>query len=287
MTSLSACSSAKKKVENVAIAPATEATSTPIASSSVANSNVSEQPAMTITPDSSSEPELAANAAASMADHTEMPNDVHHAEAKSKHHKAPVGVSAEKALGWLKNGNKRFLKKGWRKDGASKADITRLAKGQSPHTIVLSCSDSRVPPEIVFDQKLGEIFVVRTAGEVLEPGSIASIEYAVAHLGTNLILVMGHTSCGAVGAALDTLNGADAGSSNLNTLVDLIHPYLQKFQGKKRSSDLSPESWANTKGAADYLVSKSMIVRDKVNSGELQIQTALYNLKTGAVDFGH
>lgn len=80
--------------------------------------------------------------------------------------------------------------------GAS--DLKRLSTGQKPHTIVLSCSDSRVPPEVLFDQKLGEIFVIRTAGQAIDSSVLASIEYAVSHLGTNLIVVMGHESCGAV-----------------------------------------------------------------------------------------
>ena len=107
-----------------------------------------------------------------------------HTTPPAAHHQEKKGVEASKALGWLKNGNTRYRKGFLRKDGQSQKDIQRLASGQAPHSIVLSCSDSRVPPEIVFDQKLGEIFVVRNAGEIPDPASIASIEYAIEHLGS-------------------------------------------------------------------------------------------------------
>src|SRR3990167_319467 len=149
-----------------------------------------------------------------------------HATAEAHH---PAGTAPDQAMTFLRNGNKRFLSGKLRKDGQAKKDIARLATGQKPHTIVLSCSDSRVPPEIIFDQKLGEIFVIRTAGEVLDPMAIASIEYALEHLGSNLILVMGHTQCGAVKAALATIGGQDAGSPHPNKPVAPIPPPLPEF----------------------------------------------------------
>ena len=211
--------------------------------------------------------------------------DAHHASAPQAHHAPAEGVDPSKALGWLKNGNARFLNHKLRNDGQSKKDIQHLSHGQAPHTIVLSCSDSRVPPEVVFDQKLGEIFVVRTAGEALDHNAIGSIEYAVSHLGARLILVMGHTSCGAVKAALGTMNGEDAGSPSLNHLVKDLHPRIAQYKGKKMTSDLAEESLANTQGVAKDLISRSKILADKVTSGELQIKTALYHLDSGKVDF--
>lgn len=206
------------------------------------------------------------------------------APAASVHHAERGPVSAEKALGWLRNGNTRFVRASLRKDGQSNKDRARLTAGQKPHTIVLSCSDSRVPPEVVFDQKLGEIFVIRTAGESLDYSSIASIEYALEHLGSNLILVMGHESCGAVKAALSTLNGADAGSPALNKLVADLHPHLRSFTGVPVSEGAVVEVWANTEGVAKDLVQRSQIVRDALNTGEVKIQTALYHLGTGFVE---
>jgi carbonic anhydrase len=203
----------------------------------------------------------------------------------SAHPDAQKGVEPEKALGWLKNGNIRFRKGFLRKDGQSPKDVQRLATGQSPHTIVLSCSDSRVPPEIVFDQKLGEIFTVRNAGEIPDRATIASIEYAVEHLGSRLILVMGHTSCGAVKAALGTMNGEDAGSPSLNALVHDIHPRLASLKGQKPAADVHEESAANARGIARDLIARSEIIRSRVANGDLMIRSALYHLDSGAVDF--
>lgn len=211
--------------------------------------------------------------------------------AKEEHH-APVHhtpmketVSAEQSLKWLKNGNTRFVKRTVRKDGQAPKDIARLSNGQAPHAIVLSCSDSRVPPEVVFDQKLGEIFTIRTAGEALDSNVIGSIEYAVDHLGSKLIVVMGHTNCGAVKAALDTMDGQDAGTPALNDLVHDIHPRLQSFKGKEKSANIAMETWANVNGVASDLLGRSKMLREKWEKGELKIQPAVYSLDTGAVDF--
>ncbi len=106
-------------------------------------------------------------------------------------------VSADKAYGWLRHGNTRYAKGHFRRDGASKKDRARLLKGQTPHAAVLSCSDSRVPPEVVLDQKLGEIYVVRVSGKVLNSNTTAALEYAVQYLGTNLVVLLGHENCDA------------------------------------------------------------------------------------------
>lgn len=209
-----------------------------------------------------------------------------YAAASAPHKHSTRGpVPFDKALGWLKNGNTRFVKHTLRNDGDHAKDRARLVAGQKPHSIVLSCSDSRVPPEVVFDQKLGEIFVIRTAGESLDASALASIEYAIEHLGSNLIVVMGHESCGAVKAALATLDGADAGSPWLNKLVQDLHPHVRSFKGKPVSEGALVEGWANVTGVAKDLVDRSQIVRDAVNSGEVKIQTALYHLGSGVVEF--
>ncbi len=214
----------------------------------------------------------------------------HHAAApKTEHkeaHKREIGpVTAETSLRYLVNGNKRFTGKQFRNDGVSAKDLTKLSTGQKPHAIVLSCSDSRVPPEVVFDQKLGEIFVVRTAGQALDSSAIASIEYAVSHLGSNLIVVMGHESCGAVKAALSTLSGGDAGSPSLNKLVGDIHPRLQRFSRIPASAGVVNESWANVEGVATDLAARSEIIQKAIESGELHIEKALYHLGSGVVDW--
>ncbi|MBY0415782.1 MAG: hypothetical protein K2Q18_16530 [Bdellovibrionales bacterium] len=205
-----------------------------------------------------------------------------HADSK----KREIGpITADTALRYLINGNKRFTKHHMRNDGVTKKDIERLSSGQKPHAIVLSCSDSRVPPEVVFDQKLGEIFVVRTAGQALDSSAIASIEYAVSHLGSNLIVVMGHESCGAVKAALSTLGGADAGSPSLNKLVGDLHPRLQRFSRVPASVGVINESWANVEGVATDLSARSEIIQKAIESGELHVEKALYHLSNGNVEW--
>ncbi len=199
---------------------------------------------------------------------------------------AAASVSAAEAVAKLQKGNERFLSGKIRSDGESAADIARLSKAQNPDSIVLSCSDSRVPPELVFDQKLGEIFTVRSAGETLSPTAIASIEYAVAKLGTQLVLVMGHTNCGAVKAAVETLNGKSAGSENLDQLVADIQPRIRsKFEVSSPSKDLKAEAWLNARGVASDLLKRSSLLSKAVESGKIKIRVALYNLDSGRVEF--
>lgn len=213
-----------------------------------------------------------------------------HAEAKSakshSEHKREAGtVKPAQAMTWLKNGNTRFKIGRVRWDGASHKDRERLSKGQKPHAIVLSCSDSRVPPELVFDQKLGEVFTVRTAGQSLDFATIASIEYAVMHLGSNLIVAMGHESCGAVKAALGTLKGGDAGSIWLNQLVKDLHPRLKRFTELTPTENVVVESWVNVEGTVSDLLAKSDIIRGLVESGDVKIEKALYHLASGQVEW--
>jgi len=207
-------------------------------------------------------------------------------ESHKEAHARPIGaISGEKALSYLQNGNKRYINGYVRRDGFSSADRQRLSNDQKPHTIILSCSDSRVPPEIIFDQKLGEVFIIRTAGQALDFGAIASIEYAVSHLGTNLIVVMGHESCGAVKAALGTLKGGDAGSAWLNKLVADLHPHLKRFSELTPTEGVIVESWANVEGVSKDLLDRSEIVKGAVATGDLRIQNALYHLGSGQVEW--
>lgn len=201
------------------------------------------------------------------------------------HHAASTGVTSEQSLQWLKNGNKRFTSRHFRADGRSGKDRKRLLAGQKPHAIVLSCADSRVPPEIVFDQMLGEVFVIRVAGEALDSSVIASVEYAVEHLGSHLLVVMGHTQCGAVTAAIATPDGTSAGSESLDRLIADIKPRLKTLNTEKPSPHLEIESTVNADGVARDLVKRSEIIRKKVESGELVIKPALYRMDSGSVTF--
>lgn len=193
-------------------------------------------------------------------------------------------------LAALKEGNARFISGKTRVSGQSMEDVRRLSKGQNPQSIVLSCSDSRVPPETVFDQKLGEVFTVRTAGQTLSPQAIGSMEYAVENLGSKLLVVLGHTSCGAVKAATETLNGTKLPSENLNQLVADIHPRLKTSgtgapKNTPKSDDLKAESWANAEGVAKDLLARSKIIASAVESGRVKVAVGLYDLKTGVVEF--
>lgn len=242
--------------------------------------------AKAITPVAPNDKELAA----AQAQATEMKEAVaaaaQHIQAKhSEHPREPGPIPADKALGWLKNGNTRFGKGLFRNDGASPKDRARLTTGQKPHSIVLSCSDSRVPPEVVFDQKLGEIFVIRTAGQDVDDNVIASIEYAVSHLGSNLLVVMGHESCGGIKAALSALQGADLGSPSLNAWANELKPHLQSHAGKTPSQGLLEESWSNVSGVEKDLLERSALLRDAVASGGVKIVKAMYHLESGNVEW--
>lgn len=188
--------------------------------------------------------------------------------------KAP---SAASALKTLKDGNKRFAADKpvyERHDAGTRAT---LVDGQNPFAIVLSCADSRVIPELVFDTGIGELFVVRVAGNVADTCSIASIEYAVAHLGVNLIVVLGHESCGAVKAALD---GGDNGY-NLNMLLAHLGPAVAKPTGKDGAAKLKNAVKKNAKNSAAELRKRSAILDKK----SLKIVPAYYNLASGKVNF--
>ena len=196
-------------------------------------------------------------------------------------------LEADAAFAELKAGNSRFMSGHVRKDGQGANDIQRLSKGQAPNSIVLSCSDSRVPPEAVFDQKLGDMFTVRTAGETLSAQAIASIEFAIEKLGTHLVVVMGHTNCGAVKAAVETLNGSTAGSENLDQLVADIHPRIKpNIKNGVVSKDLKDESWANANGVAKDLLTRSKLISNAISTGKAKVVVGLYDLSTGKVEFG-
>lgn len=281
--SIVACSSAQKRTptQEVVLKDKTgSATPAPAAPQS--------NEAKPLTPVAPNEKEMAAAQAQASEMKEAVAAAAQHIQSKHVEHPREVGpVSAEKSLGWLKNGNLRFEKGRFRNDGAQAKDRVRLASGQKPHAIILSCSDSRVPPEVVFDQKLGEIFVVRTAGQALDNNVVGSIEYAVEHLGSNLIVVMGHESCGAVKATLSALKGADLGTPALNALANDIKPRLQSYASanKEPSAGVLEESWSNVVGVEKDLLERSALLRDAITSGEVKIVKAMYHLDSGNVEW--
>ncbi len=156
-----------------------------------------------------------------------------------------------------------------------------LTKSQHPFAIVLSCSDSRVPPEIVFDEGLGDLFIVRVAGNVLNDEGLGSIEYGVDILGTRLIVVLGHQSCGAVDAAMKTVAGKGKAPGHIQSLVTAIKPVVDSTP----KGDLDTTIKANVKHVVDALRSSTPILKARVDSGDVQVIGGYYTLDTGAVTF--
>jgi len=191
-----------------------------------------------------------------------------------------AGLTADEALKRLKEGNARFVA-----DMPKEADLgskkrIELAQGQRPIAVVLTCAVSRASPEIVFDKGLGVLFVIRVAGNVGGPEVYASIEYALAELKTPLIVVLGHTNCGAVGAAL---KGKDQPSDNLKQLVGLIHTGSDLPKDKDAALDAAIRN--NVRHQTQLLIKQSKIIQDFAGSGRVTIVPAVYDLKTGVVNW--
>ena len=156
-----------------------------------------------------------------------------------------------------------------------------LAKSQHPFAVVLGCSDSRVPPEIVFDQGLGDLFVLRVAGNVIDDHSLGSIEYAVDHLAVRLIVVLGHQRCGAVKAAKETIAAKGEAPAHIQSLVTAIQPAVDATA----KGDLEATVRENAKNVVQALRSSAPVLKAKVDSGELKVVGAYYSLDTGSVAF--
>jgi carbonic anhydrase len=182
------------------------------------------------------------------------------------------------AIERLKLGNKRFVNDTLKNSKKDSDRRSAIIKGQDPFAIILGCADSRVVPEHIFDSGLGELFVVGVAGNIANTSSIASIEYAVAHLGTPLIVVLGHQNCGAVTAAV---KGGDNGY-NLNHLLAHITPAIYACSADADINDIAKK---NAELTVKDLNDRSAIISKAVASGKLQIIAAYYQLETGLVEF--
>jgi len=198
-------------------------------------------------------------------------------------------ISAHTALDRLRTGNARFVRN---------ASTTRLGElnrsaltaGQAPFAIILGCSDSRVPAELVFDQGLGDLFVIRVAGNIVAPSQIGSVEFAAEKLGSRLVVVMGHTSCGAVAATLDAvMSGNAADSRNIRSIIDRVRCAVEIAReaapAEDREALLRQAGRANVRIACNQLRHGSDIIERLIDKEGLVVVGAEYSLETGEVDF--
>lgn len=201
-------------------------------------------------------------------------------------------ISAEKALQALRDGNSRFVR--GEVDAAAIASRARdadLVSGQKPFAIVLACSDSRVPVELVFDQGFGDLFVIRVAGNIVAPSQIGSIEYAAQQFGTRLVVVLGHSNCGAVVATLDELARKSAHRSpNLRAIVDRIRPAVEPVlaahgNDHESAAVIRDSVRANIEASVERLSHGSRILEKLIDSGALAVAGAEYSIATGNVKF--
>jgi len=194
-----------------------------------------------------------------------------------------VSEKGQEAMQKLMDGNKRFVSGTLaQKDlGAKKRE--ELAKGQKPFATVLTCSDSRVPPELLFDQGLGDIFVVRVAGNVVDPIALGSIEYAAEHLGSPLVLILGHSKCGAVKATLES-KGKPEG--NIGAIVKKIIPAVDAAKKKGGTQDeiLETAIKENVKNVYADVMKNSKIIPHLVEEGKLMIVAGEYDITTGKIE---
>jgi len=187
-------------------------------------------------------------------------------------------ITADAALAELKTGNKHHVAHRYQHPHETLDRQRQLASGQHPHAEILSCSDSRVPPEIVFDQGLGDLFIVRVAGNVASDTELGSLEYGAEHLHVPLIVVLGHESCGAVTAAVQ--GGPPEG--HIGSLVDLIKPAVEKTRGMS-GDPVSNAVRMNVELVVKQLRTSTPILSELVAHGKLRIVGAVYSIETGAV----
>ena len=206
-------------------------------------------------------------------------------DGKSSEAPEPAASTGTQALSRLKAGNQRFVAGTPRYPDQSTAHRTELAGGQHPFALILSCVDSRVPPELVFDQGLGDLFVARSAGQVLDHAVRGSVEYGVAELKIPLIVVLGHEKCGAVKATVEAVekNSAPAGN-DIDALVTAIRPAVEKAE-QDNATDALDAAVRNNVANIVAALNTDAVLKAAVSAGTLQIVGARYALSTGAVEF--
>jgi carbonic anhydrase len=198
-------------------------------------------------------------------------------------------VSAKEALTRLRDGNRRFVA-GVRGLDALLSQTRRaaLAAEQCPFAVVLGCSDSRVPAELVFDQGLGDLFVIRVAGNIVSPSQVGSVEFALARFETRLVVVLGHTQCSAVAATLEAVRTHTNQSPNVRSIVDRIRPAVETILAtglNDEESVVRQAVRANVRASADHLRHGSALIEQLIQDDGLLVAGAEYSLETGEVDF--
>jgi carbonic anhydrase len=200
-------------------------------------------------------------------------------------------IPAHEALARLKEGNRRFVTSVNGPDEfVSQARRAALVAEQEPFAIILGCSDARVPAEIVFDQGLGDLFVIRVAGNVVAPSQVGSVEFAAARFGTRLVVVLGHSGCGAIVATIDELRRpSESQSRNLRSIVDRVRPSVEGLLRAGRGLDeevlVEEAVRANIRASLDHLRHGSPVLEQLILEEGLLVVGAEYSLKTGAVEF--
>ena len=200
-------------------------------------------------------------------------------------------ISAREALALLREGNHRFVSEISSRDTfESRARRIELAAGQAPFAAILGCSDSRVPVEIVFDQGLGDLFVIRVAGNIVAPSLIGSVEFSAVQHGTRLVVVLGHTRCGAIETTLEQLRRpVENQSRNLHSIVDFIRPGVEGLLATDLKDDhdalVHEAVRANIRASVNHLRHGSDIIENLIQNAGLLVVGAEYSLETGVVDF--
>ncbi len=201
-------------------------------------------------------------------------------------------IPAREALERLREGNRRFVSNVRSYESlAGEARRAEVAAGQEPFAIILGCSDSRVPAEIVFDQGLGDLFVIRVAGNIVAPSQVGSVEFAAEQYGTRLVVVLGHSQCGAILATIDQLKRPTANhSKNLHSIVDRVRPSVEPLLAAHpahgdRDGLVRDAVRANVRMSAGHLRHGSEILEQLIEKDGLAIVGAEYSLETGVVEF--
>ena len=197
----------------------------------------------------------------------------------------PFALDPDAGLARLKAGNQRFL------DGTAQTrggfDAQKMSAPQKPFAIVVGCSDSRTPVEILFDQGFGDLFVIRIAGNIVAPSGVGSVEFAASQFGTRLVVVMGHTQCGAITASLGAIqSGQGPESRNLRSITDRIVPHIEAIAREGSGPETHRKAMhANVRNSVDHLRHASAILEELVLKGRLRVVGSEYDLETGRVTF--